>query len=154
MYRHTYQGPDHDYITWRILAPGWNFNPTRASGGLKLYVLASTPNMKLRAKSLRRIKIVPRTRIVHCFSRSLAFCWRSISTFWDGNSLQWWWNWNETCFCGINISQPEWPSCVERRDIIWLQARRVHGFSVSPRAVQPCLDVLIFHLSFEIRETK
>ena len=54
-------------------SPGWNFNPADRvdillrlhdclQPGLKL--LASVPNMKLRAKSLSRIKMAPRTRIV------------------------------------------------------------------------------------------
>ena len=67
-------------ITWRISArlhgefqpglkfqpglPGWNFVAITWRTSARAEILASAPNMKLRAKSLKRIKMAPGTRVV------------------------------------------------------------------------------------------
>ena len=106
--------------------------------------------MKLRAKSLWRINMAPRNRCI----ASLAVwpsCGAQFLTFLGNNSLQWWWNWNETCLW-LHISQPEGRTCTERKYILKL-AEFMASLTASCCFIDfPCLDVLIFHLSFEIRE--
>ena len=99
-------------------------------------MLASTPNVELCAKTLRRIKMYGDTNSQNKPIASLVVwpnCWRSTFKFFGivFNSLQWWWNAKETCLW-LHISQPERCICIARKYILKLA------------------DLL--HLSFEVRE--
>jgi len=115
-------------------------------------MLALTPNMKFCAKSLRRIKMHGDTNRQNRLIASLVdwpFVGTQSSNFWN------------------SIQQPT--MMMERKQnqslAAYLSARETHlhrkkiypqacRFMLpwQPCAVYPCLDVLIFHLSFEIKE--
>ena len=73
------------------------------------------------------------------------FVGAQFSTFWDSNTLQWWWSWNETCLSARKT--------YFYRKKICPQACRVHGFPAGLVLFNLVSMFLIFHLSFEIRET-
>ena len=77
-------------------------------------------------RSLRKINMEPRTRIVK-IKRHIAslIVWQFVGaqflTFWDSDSLQWRWNWHETClWLPVHIFQPERRICIERKYILKL----------------------------------
>ena len=140
---------------------GRNFNPVnraeillRLHDGLQsgLKLLASAPDMKLRAKSLRRIE----TRIVKIgalflsqFGLSAAL---NFQLFWMITSHQ-------MMELKRNLSLAAYLSARKtylQRKRRYLRARRVHGFLDSVvlfNLICREVDVLILYLSFEIRET-
>ena len=146
-------------------SPGWNFNLAnraeilfRLHGGLQpgLKLLASAPNMKLRAKSLRRIKMAPWTRIVKIgalllsqfgLPATLNFQLVRMVTPYKMMELK------------RNLSLAAYLSARKtslQRKGRFLQARRVHGFLdgvVLFSLICSEVDVLILYLGFEIRET-
>lgn len=108
-------------------SPGWNFSPAREAEFFCPYMKNFSPgwntNMKLRPRSLRRIKMVPRTqswKLSHCFSRSLAFWQRSIFNFLESRDFlerqqpTRRWNWSECCLW-LHISQPERRICIKEK---------------------------------------
>ena len=122
--------------------------------GLKL--LASVPNMKLPAKSLRRIKMAPTTRIMKIGALLL-------SQFGLLAALNFQLFWMVTAYKMMelrqNLSLAAYLSARKtnlQRKRRYLQARRVHGFPNSLvlfNLICIEVDVLTLYLSFEIRET-
>ena len=113
-----YYGP----ITWRISARAEIL--LRLHDGLQpgLKLLSSAPSMKLRAKSLRRIKMAPRTRIVKIGALLLSqfglLAALKFQLFWMVTAYRWW-NWGET-WLWLHISRLEIRICKEREDIFKL----------------------------------
>ena len=118
-------------------SPGWNFNPAnraeillRLHDGLQpgLKLLASATNMKLRAKSLRRIKMAPRTRIVKIGALLLSqfglLAARNFQLFWMVTAYK-------MMELKRNLSLAPYLSARKtylQRKRRHFQARRVHGF--------------------------
>ena len=119
-------------------------------------MLASAPNMKLRAKSLRRIKMAPRTRIVKISALPLSqfgllaalnFQLFGMVTAYKMMELK------QNLSLAAYLSARKTYLQRKRRS---LQARRVHGFPNSLvlfNLICIEVDVLTLYLSFEIRET-
>ena len=119
-------------------------------------LLAPAPNTKMRSKSLRRIKMAPRTRIVKLGALLL-------SQFGLLTELKFQLFGTLTAYKMMeikrNLSLAAYPSARKtylQRKRRYLQARRAHGFPDSVvlfNLVCSEVDVLILYLSFEIRET-
>ena len=116
--------------------------------------------MKLWAKSLMRIKLALRTRIVKIGGLLLSqfglLAALKFQLFWMVRAHKTMELRSETCLKLYIGSQPERRTCIETdRKKIYLQGRRVHPFPDSLvlfNLVCTEVDVLILHLSFEIRE--
>ena len=152
-------------ITWRISARltgpkfccnymrnfslGWNISLGQEAS-------ASAPNMKLRKKSLRRIKMAPRTRIVKIGAlilsqfgllSALNFQLFGMVTAYKMMELK------------RNLSLAAYVSARKtylQRKRRYLEARRVHGFNDSLvlfNLICIEVDALTLYMSFEIRET-
>ena len=117
------QGPDY----MANFSPGWNFSPTKGLitwrisaraeisawlGGLKFcceYIMNFSPgwNISFGAKYEIVCEKSPENQNgaenTNRENRRIAslvvwpFVGAQLLTFWDSNTLQWWWNWNETC---------------------------------------------------------
>ena len=146
-------------------SPGWNFNPAnwaeillRIQDGLQpgMKLLAPAPNTKLRSKSLRRIKMAPRTRVVKIgallSSQFGLLTELNFQLFWMVTAYKMMeikWNLSLAAYLLARKTYLQ-------RKKKYLQARRVHGFPDSVvlfNLVCSEVDVLILYLSFEIRET-
>ena len=102
--------------------PGWNFVAITWQTSARAEILASAPNMKLGAKSLRRIKMAPRAQIVKIgalifsqFGLLVALNFQLFGVVTAYKTM----NWSQTCLW-LHISQLERRICKEREDIFKL----------------------------------
>jgi len=94
-------------ITWR--SPGWNI-----SLGPKYEIVCekSQENQNSAENTSRENRCIASLVVWPLVGAQFL-------TFWDSDSLQWWWNWDKACL-RLHISGPERPTCIERKYVLKL----------------------------------